>query len=173
MKLYFSIIFTCLTYFANAQTDEDIWKTWNKNYPKQDIAALLKVERQYAASVEKNPKIAPYYVRMASYRFKATFLGKAQPVDVEAMQSMQRVFTLNQRDPNQVATLVDSVVLMKVGLQQIWMPIQKHLLPQLRKEVAKGGRLTLYCAFLNEHTIKNKLFNNFLISEFIPGKEEY
>ncbi|MBD1363884.1 hypothetical protein IDJ77_08700 [Mucilaginibacter sp. ZT4R22] len=117
--------------------------------------------------MEKNPKIAPYYVRLASYRFKAIFLGKTKPVDAEIIQSMQRVLTLNQRDPNQMARLVDSVVLIKVGQRQVWMPIQRNLLPQLHKEVSKGQKITLYCAFLNEHTTKNQLFNNFLISEFV------
>ncbi|TFF36889.1 hypothetical protein [Mucilaginibacter psychrotolerans] len=173
MKLYFLIIFTCLTYFAQAQKDDDIWKTWNKNYPKEDIPTMLKKEREYAISVEKNPNEAPDYLRRASYRFKASFLGKAKPVDAETIESMQWVLKFTGRDPSVIIGLIDSVVLMKVGAEEIWMPIQRQLLPQLREEVLIGEEVTLYCLFLNHHTNKNKLFNNFLISEFIPEKDEY
>src|SRR5688572_21771321 len=87
---------------ARAQTDDDYWATWNKNYPETDIKELLSAEKKYADSIEKHPKIAPYYFRTAKYRFIAEFTGETRKVDSAVLGSVKRVHKMKGGDPSQI-----------------------------------------------------------------------
>lgn len=152
---------------ANAQTAAEHWAQWNISYPATDIVTVLKQERLYADSVEHHPNIAPYYLRKDKYRFTGAYLGEVQLVNADIMSSVNRVFktsgiTVTAED------LFDSAVLIKVGDEKIWMPIQKAFANEFEKDLKKGDKVTLYCLYLNEHTSKNVLFNHFIISEYSP-----
>lgn len=160
-------LFCLLLCFSSAwgQTD-DPWRKWNLLYPEVDIVSILNAEKRYADSVERNPAISQWYGRAAKYRFKATYLDQVRPLNSEVNQSMRATFRLFVGDPAVLDTLVDSEVLMKVGEEPIWMPVQKVILQSMKKDVEKGEQLTLYCFYFNNHIHKKQLFNTFLISEF-------
>lgn len=166
-KWCLAIILVCFTLAANAQTAAEHWAQWNTNYPATDITSVLKQERQYADSVEHHPNIAPYYVRKDKYRFTGVFMGKVQPVSADSMNSVNRVFKTLSINAT-AEDLFDSAVLIKVGNEEIWMPIQKKLIDEFQKDLKNGDKVTLYCLYLNEHTSKNVLFNHFIISEYSP-----
>ncbi len=151
---------------TQAQTDDDYWATWNKNYPETAIQEVLTAERKYADSIEKHPKIAPYYFRTDKYRFIAEYTGETRKADAGVLGSLKRVHKMKGGDPSQIDNLVKSEVLFKVGNVKLWMPIQQRILEAMKQEAKKGDSLMLYCAFFNEHTSKKKLYNIFLISEF-------
>ena len=149
-----------------AQTEADYWTTWNQNYPETDIKEVLTAERKYADSIEKHPKIAPYYFRTGKYRFIAEYTGETRKADTAVIGSVKRVHKMKGGDPSQIDNLVKSEVLFKVGDVKLWMPVQQRILEAMKQEAKKGDSLMLYCAFFNEHTSKKKLYNIFLISEF-------
>jgi N-acetyl-beta-hexosaminidase len=151
---------------ALAQTEDEYWATWNKNYPETDILEVLRSERKYADSVEKDPKLAPYYYRTDKYRFVAEYLGETRKIDTAVLHSIKRVHKLKGGDPSQIESLVKSEVLFNVGDKKIWMPVQTRIVKAIKEEAKKGEQLMLYCAFFNEHTRKKKLYNSLLISEF-------
>lgn len=151
---------------THAQTEADYWTTWNQNYPETDIREVLTAERKYADSIEKHPKIAPYYFRSGKYRFIAEYTGETRKADTAVVGSVKRVHKMKGGDPAQIDNLVKSEVLFKVGAVKLWMPVQQRILEAMQQEAKKGDSLMLYCAFFNEHTSKKKLFNIFLISEF-------
>jgi hypothetical protein len=151
---------------AMAQTADDYWATWNNNYPETDIQEVLTAERKYADSIEKHPKIAPYYFRTGKYRFIAEYTGETRKADTAVLGSVKRVHKMKGGDPTQIVKLVKSEVLFKVGEFKLWMPVQQRILEAMKEEAKKGDSLMLYCAFFNEHTSKKKLFNVFVISEF-------
>ncbi|GAB2975538.1 hypothetical protein GCM10027049_07680 [Mucilaginibacter puniceus] len=140
---------------------------WDKNYTLVDIDDILKFEHMYADSVEKHKRIASYYFRRDGYRFKATFLGEIKPINKDVINSIKRIFKLTGTEPDLIDQICNTAVLMKAGNEQIWMPIQTQILEAFKEEVVKGNEITLYCLYLNEHTSKNVLYNNFVISEFI------
>ncbi len=151
---------------VQAQTEADYWTTWNQNYPETDIKEVLTAERKYADSIEKHPKIAPYYFRTGKYRFIAEYTGETRKADTAVIGSVKRVHKMKGGDPSQIDNLVKSEVLFKVGDVKLWMPVQQRILEAMKQEAKKGDSLMLYCAFFNEHTSKKKLYNIFLISEF-------
>lgn len=165
MKLI-SVLLLLLTFNSFSQNEDEYWKKWNSNYKEIDILRVLKYEQYYADSVECHPKIPPYYGRSAKYRFQAENLGQVRPLDKSIMISMRNTFKLFVGNPAQLDSTIDSEILMKVGENRIWMPIQKQLLNPLRNEISVGDTLTLYCLYLNEHSEKNGLRNIFVISEF-------
>jgi hypothetical protein len=151
---------------ARAQTEDDYWATWNKNYPETNIQEVLAFERKYADSIEKHPKIAPYYFRTDKYRFIAEYTGEIRKADTAVLGSVKRVHKMKGGDPKQIDNLVKKEVLFKVGELKLWMPVQQRILDAMKQEAKKGDSLMLFCAFFNEHTSKKKLYNTFLISEF-------
>ena len=165
--LYSALLLVVITCKCFAQDADVYWKKWNDKYKEYDIITMLKNERLYADSVEKHPDIVPYYIRSDCYRFKGRFLGDTRPVEPAVIASMQNVLKLTGGNSQQVSEIVDKEVLIQVGNSQFWMPIQKKVFEYFKEEVKKGDDVTLYCAFLNEHTSKNILYNNFLISEFV------
>jgi hypothetical protein len=167
MRKYLIILFLAISTFAKAQDDAAYWQSWNSNYSQADIVQVLKMERLYADSVESHRNIAPYYFRKDGYRFNATFSGQVKKINNETLASIKRVLELTSQNNTPVDEVFKQMVLMKVGNIEIWMPIQEKILVALKEEVAKNDEVLLYCAFLNEHTSKNILYNHFLISEFI------
>ena len=151
---------------AQAQTEDEYWATWNKNYPEVSILDILASEKKYADSIEKDPKIAPYYVRTGKYRFEAAYMDETRKIDTAVLGSVKRVHKWFGGDPAQIDNLIKSETLIKVGDQKIWMPVQQNILKAIKEEVKKGEIIMLYCAFFNEHTRKKKLYNSLLISEF-------
>lgn len=151
---------------AFAQTEDEYWAAWNKNYPEVNILDVLASEKKYADSIEKDPKIPPFYVRTGKYRFEATYTGETRTIDTAVLSSVKRVHKWFGGDPAQIESLIKSEVLVIVGEQKIWMPVQQSILNAIKEEAKKGDKLTLYCAFFNEHTSRNKLYNSLLISEF-------
>ena len=162
----FYILFLLLTTYAHGQSDEEYWEKWNTRYPEVDIISILEFEKHYADSVENNPQIPSWYSRKDAFRFKAEYLGKTRNTSIEVITSMKTVFKLFIGDPKQLDGMIEKEVLFKVGQENIWMPIQPQILKALKKEVKKGISVTLYCLFLNEHTINNVLYNTLFISEF-------
>lgn len=59
---------------------------------------------------------------------------------------------------------------MKVGNEQIWMPIQNAILDGFKDDLGPGDEVTVYCLYFNEHTAKNVSYNSFLISAYKPEK---
>lgn len=57
MNKSFFILFLFITSSVYGQSDQEYWDNWNKNYPEVDIVSILKQEKLYADSVEKNPAI--------------------------------------------------------------------------------------------------------------------
>ena len=167
MKWFLTAILLLISTSIFAQSAEEHWAKWNKNYPDVDIVQMLKNEKLYADSVEKHPDIAPYYIRTASYRFNAKYLGKVRPVDKAIIQSVKNVCLITKRDTTTIAGLLDKEVLLKVADQEIWMPIQAIIIKDFEREVKAGDMVKVYCGYFNEHTSKNILYNTFLISEFI------
>jgi hypothetical protein len=161
----FSLLFLVFSFNAYAQQYDEYWTKWNKNYPETDIQRILEYESYYADSVGKDPSIPPYYGRSSKYRFQAVFLGPTRHIDKSIQSSMRITFKLFIGDPTQLNN-VKSEVLMKIGADSLWMPIQKKILKALKKEINIGETTTLYCLYLNEHSVKYGLRNIFIISEF-------
>jgi hypothetical protein len=166
MTKILTILFLLLSFNVLAQSEEEYWANWNKNYPKTDIVTILDYEKYYADSIEKNPEIPPYYSRLDKYKFQAVYLGKTRALNMEVLNSMKHVFKLFIGDANKLDGMCEKEVLFKVGNQEIWMPIQTQILKALKNEARVGDNINLYCLFLNEHNSQNKLYNTFLISEF-------
>jgi len=166
MKKILTLFFFILTTNTYAQTEEEYWANWDKNYPAVNILKILKSEKQYADSIEKHPEISPYYSRLDKFSFQAEYLGKTRDIDKDVLSSAKRVFKLFIGNPSQLDELYKTEVLFKLDNQEFWMPIQTNVLKALKKELKKGKVTTIYCIFLNEHTSKNLLYNTFLISEF-------
>jgi hypothetical protein len=167
MQKILSLILLCLFKLTSlAQNGDEYWATWNKNYPEANILEVLASERKYADSIEKDPKIPPYYVRTGKYRFEATYSGETRKIDTAVLGSVKRVHKWFGGDPAQIDNLVKSEVLIVVGEKKIWMPVQQSILKAIKDEAKKGEQLILYCAFFNEHTTRKKLYNSLLISEF-------
>lgn len=162
----FTSFFCFLTMSALAQSNEEYWDKWNKNYPQTDIVELLKIERHYADSVETHPEISPYYCRLSNYRVQAEYLGKTRLIDKNVLSSMKNVYKLYIGNPSQLDQMCEYEVLFTIGSEEIWMPIQSALLKDLENEARKGDKINLYCLYLNEHNSKRVLYNTFLISEF-------
>jgi len=80
---------------------------------------------------------------------------------------MRNIFKLFVGKPELLDGLVDDEVLFRLGDADIWMPIQKKILKALKEEVKKDKNVVLYCYYFTNHDSKKKLFNTFLISEFV------
>ena len=169
-KTFFYILFLFIAVCLHGQSVEEnwgnYWEKWNSRYREVDITSILEFEKFYADSVEKNPEITPYYLRKDTYRFKAEFLGKTRTTSKEVITSMKNVFRLFIGNPKQLKGVINNEVLFRVGTEEIWMPIQPQILKALKQEVKEGEIVTLYCLFLNEHTVNNVLYNTLFISEF-------
>ncbi|HQT22507.1 MAG: hypothetical protein B7X86_16230 [Sphingobacteriales bacterium 17-39-43] len=166
MNKSFYILFLFITNSVYGQSDQKYWDNWNKNYPEVDIVSILKQEKLYADSIEKNPAIPRYYSRLDNYRFKAVYLGKTRATSQEVITSMKNVYKLFTGNASRLDGMIESEVLFKIGQEETWMPVQPQILEALKKEVKKGNMLTVYCLHFNEHNSKNILYNTFLISEF-------
>ncbi|CAM3696955.1 hypothetical protein MUGA111182_03695 [Mucilaginibacter galii] len=166
-KCFTAVILFFLSCNLYAQSSEDIWAKWNKSYAEVNLDEMLKSETLYADSVEKQPNIPQYYFRVDKYRFKAKYLGKTRSIDTAVARSMQNVNNLSTPSANNFEKLLGSELLFQVGSRKIWMSLQPQMLDAFRQEVKVNGWVTLYCLYLNEHNSQKKLYNNFLISEFI------
>lgn len=166
MKQLSTLLFLFLALNTFAQTEDEYWGKWDSNYPEINVLNVLKSEKAYADSIEKNPNIPPYYVRADKFRFTAEYTGQIRPIDKDILTSMKNVLKLVVGNPSQLDGLIKSEALFVIGTDKIWMPIQVEILKALQKEIKAGNKAILYCMFLNEHTSKNKLYNTFLISEF-------
>jgi hypothetical protein len=166
MKTLLAFLFFLLSTSSFGQSDAEYWNRWKTNYPLVDIIKILEYEKHYADSVEKHPTIPPYYARSAKYRFKSQYIGIVRPLDKSILASMKTVYKIFIGNPNFMDNLFASEVLIKLGSDTIWMPVQKQILEALNQEIKKGDTLTLYCLYLNEHSVNNGLRNIFLISEF-------
>jgi hypothetical protein len=113
-----------------------------------------------------NPSIPPFYARSATYRFNAQYIGLVKPLGKSILISMKTVYKLFIGNPDFMDNLFSSEVLFKLGSDTIWMPVQKQLVEALNREIKNGDTLTLYCLYLNEHSVTNGLRNILLISEF-------
>jgi hypothetical protein len=166
MKILGFLTFSILSCSALSQDNDSYWKQWNSRYPLVDIISILKYEKHYADSVEAHPKIPPYYARADKYRFNAEIVGQIRPIDNSIRTSMKTVYKLFIGNPNFLDTLFKTEVLMKIGEDSIWMPVQTQILEALKEEVSAGDNFLIYCLYLNEHSEDNGLRNLFLISEF-------
>jgi len=166
MKTLLTVLFFLLSSLSFSQSDAEYWNKWKTNYPLVDIIRILDYEKHYADSVEKHPSIPPFYARSAAYRFNAQYIGLVRPLNKSILTSMKTVYKLFNGNPNFMDTMFASEVLIKLGSDTLWMPVQKQLLEALNQEIKKGDTLTLFCLYLNEHSVTNGLRNIFLISEF-------
>jgi hypothetical protein len=161
--LTFLLLMPLISY---GQSTEQYWEKWNSRYPVIDIFRILEYEKNYADSVEKHPRIPPYYARADRYRFDAVYIGLVRSIDKSIYSSMKNVYKLFVGNPSILNDIFDSEVLIKLGQYSMWMPVQRQILVALKEEVITGDTLTLYCLYLNEHSKENGLRNIFLISEF-------
>jgi hypothetical protein len=166
MKKAILIFLITLPLISLGQSAEQYWEKWNSRYPGVDILKMLGYEKNYADSVENNPRIAPYYARADRYRFDAVYIGQVRSIDKSIYTSMENVYKLFIGKPSILKDLFDSEVLIRLGQDSMWMPVQKQILVALKEEVIAGETVTLYCLYLNEHSTQNGLRNIFLISEF-------
>src|SRR5689334_19294334 len=90
---------------TQAQTEDEYWATWNKNYPQVSILDMLASEKKYADSIEKDPKIPPYYVRTGKYRFEAEYMDETRKIDTAVLSSIKRVHKCFGGDPAQIDNL--------------------------------------------------------------------
>lgn len=132
---------------------------------------MLAYEKEYADSIDAMPNSQRYYSRIDKYRFVAELVGDTRTLEEERELVMYYVFKLNVGNPAQLAPVLHKEVLFKVNGELMWLPIQKDLLPQLKKEFKKGDKIQLYCLYFNHHRADKKLFNIFLISEFREVKK--
>lgn len=165
MKAKTLITFILLTLSVISYGQDD-WGTWDKNYRKEKYSDIINEERNYADSVEKDPKIVQYYLRLDKYQIVGEYGGKSRPIDKDVLHSMKNVYKAFVGNPDQLDELVHTEFLFKINGKEIWLPIQKQLEDALKEELKKGQKTTLYCLFLNEHSEEKKLYNTFLISEF-------
>jgi hypothetical protein len=166
LKPLFLLLLLGLSATVMAQDDSTYWARWNAGYRPTDVGELLSREQRYADSIEHQSALPGYYARFDKYRFTGEFTGETRKIDPDVMRSMQHVFKLYVGSGIPLDSLVSSEVLFNVNGTNLWMPVQNEILAALREEVSKGEQLTLYCAFLNEHSEKNRLTNAFLISEY-------
>ena len=156
------VFFLCsLSFFA-----QDEWASWDNKYTSVKYADVIKAERKYADSIEKNKNIAQYYSRIGAYKLNIKYLGKSRPVDKEVVKSMHAVYKLFIGDPSQLNNLLKNEFLFDINGTQVWMPIQTVLENDFKKEIPAQTMVTVYCVLLNEHTQAGKLYNTFFISEF-------
>ncbi|WP_066835234.1 hypothetical protein [Rufibacter ruber] len=141
------------------------WEAWDKNYRLVHLPEVLKLEQQYADSIDRTAGESSYYIRHDKYRFMAIFLGESRPVDPKVLGSMKNVFKLSGGEPDALGQNVVHEYLFQVGETKFWAPMQKQLEKSFRKEVKPKKLVLLYGLFLNEHS-SNGLFNTLLISEF-------
>jgi hypothetical protein len=167
MKIALTLLFSLFALSTFAQDPDEYWAQWNKGYPETNIHSVLKFEKLYADSVEKDQEIAQYYARLDKYRFTAEYTGEIRSLNKDVLRSMKDVFALFVDKSVQVENICKSEMLFKVGNKVIWMPIQEKILKALREEAIAKDKLVLYCLFLNQHTSKKELYNTFFISEFI------
>ncbi|HKC67854.1 MAG TPA: hypothetical protein VKG26_06455 [Bacteroidia bacterium] len=150
-----------LSFFA-----QDEWASWDNKYTSVKYADVIKAERKYADSIEKDKNIAQYYSRIGAYKLNIKYLGKSRPVDKEVAKSMQAVYKLFIGNPSQLNPMLKNEFLFDVNGTQVWMPVQSVLEADFKKEIPAQSMVTVYCMFLNEHTQAGKLYNIFFISEF-------
>jgi hypothetical protein len=142
------------------------WESWEQNYREVRYAEVLELEKQYADSIEGNEEIVQTYSRIDKYKLRAIYKGETRKIDNEVLASMKRVFKLFIGNPGQLDEIVKKECLFEIEGQEVWMPIQSVLVKPLKKEVALGDEIILYCMFFNEHGLEGELRNIFFISEF-------
>lgn len=159
----FLLLIFCVT---GAFAQDAYWKKWNAVYPLYDVAGMLKKERDKAMATDKNPKMPQAYFRKAKYRFKAIIMGATSNIDAGTFNEINHIYTKTGGQPGLLGTMFKKQVLIKVGTETMWMPIQDKVLEGLKNEMQGGDKATIYCLYLNEHTSNHKLYSYFLISEF-------
>lgn len=175
MKHKLTLLFLVFSLNVFAQSNEEYWANWNKNYPEVNVSEMIEYEKYYADSIErysadsieKYLDIGPDYMRCDKYRFEAEYLGETRPIDESVMRSMLYVYKMVIGKSEDFRKMIDTEVLFKIGDERVWMPIQSQILEAMKEEAQKGDNLLLYCFYFNQHTHTNKLYNTFLISEFI------
>lgn len=168
MKKYFVALLMFVSAAAAAQRKTDVWKALDADYRPYAITDMLKKERAHAIEIEKSAKMPHYYFKSDRYRFKATVMGGIAPMDADVFNSAKRVYKLTGGNPAILDPLFKKAVLMKVGNEQIWMPIQNAILDGFKDDLGPGDEVTVYCLYFNEHTAKNVSYNSFLISAYKP-----
>jgi hypothetical protein len=156
---------------VRAQTDNSAhWAHWNSKYIEVDFQELLEYEYLCADS-EMHTSELPNYARKAKYRFPGVFLGNIRPVDAGVVPVMDQCFKLFGPMNVKADTLTSTEVLIKIGADTVWMPIQNLIINDFMNEVKPGGEALLYCLFLLNGSL-GKLRTVFLISEFQALTEE-
>jgi len=156
------VLFRCICSFGQ----DNGWKTWDERYKSVSYVDLIAFEKHYADSVESDKSIVQYFSRIDNYKLLATFLGETRPIHEDIMRSMQRVYKLFIGDSQRIDKLVASEFLFDIEGNKVWIPIQKVLEGDFKKEVRKGQNAVLYCLFMNEHGEGKELYNTLFISEF-------
>lgn len=147
----------------HAQND---FSSWDANYKHREYSSIINSEKAYADSIERNTAIAPYYTRIDKYKINAVFTGQVRKVDAAIRASANRVFKIYMGNPKSLDEMLHNEYKFIVDATEVWMPIQKVLEKPIKKELLPGDKVTLYCLFLNEHTMEKDLYTIFLISEF-------
>ena len=145
---------------------QDDWSEWNKKYQAINYSELVNFEKKYADSVEKDTSIEQNFARIGKYRVKAKYLGQKRNIDAEVQKSMEWVYKLFIGKPDDLRKMLKTEFLFEIEGVEVWAPIQNQMEDAFIEEIPKNTELALYCLFFNEHTLKGKLFNTLLISEF-------
>lgn len=159
-RLSFTLLLLLAAFTLGAQD-------WDTNYPETNFKRLIQFEKEYADSIQNNPDAVQYYSRLDKYRFTAEYMGESRKIEPEVMTSMKNVFRLFVGSTDQLESLVKAEYKFRVGEFELWMPIQQQLEKHVKLELQKGDKAKLYCLFMNEHGMDGRLYNTFLISEFI------
>lgn len=160
------LLFIVFLAFAKASSAQDPYEKWDHDFRPLSALDVIRFERNYADSVERDSTADGYYTRLDSCKITAHFMGVKRKILPEVLESMNRINQNFYPGSNKLDAVFKNEYLFECDETKIWMPIDSDIELAFNQEITKGKRVFLYCMFLNEHTKDKKLFNNFMISEF-------
>lgn len=164
MRKYLAFILLFIA--ANVHAQDAYWKKWNAEYPSQDVISMLKQESAEVAAARKLHATGKYTFRKAKYRFKVSIQTATSNIPDDQFNTINKIYKLSGGDPALLKSLFKKSIMVQLGNQKIWMPIQDKILGSIKDEIQPNDIVTIYCLYLEERTPANELNYNFLICEF-------
>ena len=144
---------------------DEVWEEWNNNYKEISLTKLLKLEDNYADSIEANEDPGmQFYFRSDAYRFDVVYLNNWRKISEEKRNAIETAFKVNGLDSKYIE-IINEEVEFKTDSGIFWFPIQDQLVRPLKEEGSLNSTVHLYTLFLNLHNV-DSYFNLFIISEF-------
>lgn len=164
MKKY--LLFVLLFIAANVHAQDAYWKKWDAEYPLKDVIGMLRQESAELATARKLHATGKYSFRKAKYRFKVSISTSTSNIPQDQFNTINKIYKLSGGNPALLQSLFRKSILVQLGNQKIWMPVQDKILGSIKDELQAGDVATVYCLYLEERTAANVLNYNFLICEF-------